>query len=144
MLSNSCKYAIRAILYLAFSSSESHKIGSKIVAENIGVPAPFLAKIFQLLSKEKIIRSVKGPNGGFYLTELELSKNLLDVVKCIDGLGVFENCFLGLPRCSDENPCTVHNLVAPWKRNLRAELETKTIAEFAGDTKKGDSFIFLK
>ena len=144
MLSNSCKYAIRAILYLAFSSSESNKIGSKLVAENIGVPAPFLAKIFQLLSKEKIIRSVKGPNGGFYLTELELSKNLLDVVKCIDGLDVFDHCFLGLPRCSDENPCTVHNLVAPWKRSLRAELETKTIAEFAEDTKKGDSFIFLK
>jgi len=144
MLSNSCKYAIRSILYLAFASSKSNKIGSKIVAKKIDVPAPFLAKIFQLLSKEKIIRSTKGPNGGFYLTDKELSKNLLDVVKCIDGLDFFDNCFLGLPSCSDENPCTIHNLVAPWKRNLKFELETKTIAEFAEHTEKGESFIFLK
>ena len=104
MLSNSCKYAIRAILYLAYNSSKSMKIGSKDIAEKISIPAPFLAKIFQKLSKEKIIRSSKGPHGGFYLTEKEQSKTLIDVVQCIDGLGIFENCFLGLPKCSDGTP----------------------------------------
>ena len=144
MLSNSCKYAIRAILYLAYNSSESRKIGSKIIAENISIPAPFLAKIFQKLSKENIIRSSKGPHGGFYLTEKELSKTLFDVVKCIDGLSIFENCFLGLPKCSDENPCAIHNIVSPCKKHLRQELSGKSIAEIAEETKKGKSFIFLK
>ena len=122
MLSNSCKYAIRAILYLAYHSSKSNKIGSKFIAEKINIPAPFLAKTFQTLSKEKIIRSTKGPNGGFYLTKKELSKNLLEVIDCIDGLGMFDNCFLGLPKCSDENPCTVHNIVAPFKSKLKNDL----------------------
>ena len=144
MLSNSCKYAIRAILYLAYNSSESKKIGSKIIAERLSIPAPFLAKIFQKLSKEKIIRSAKGPHGGFYLTEKELSKSLFDVVKCIDGLSLFENCFLGLPKCSDENPCAIHNIVSPCKKHLRQELSERTIAEIAEETKKGKSFIFLK
>ena len=144
MLSNSCKYAIRAILYLAYNSSKSMKIGSKEIAEKISIPAPFLAKIFQKLSKEKIIRSSKGPHGGFYLTEKELSKTLIDIVQCIDGLGIFENCFLGLPKCSDENPCAIHNIVSPCKSHLREELSSKTIAVIAEETKKGKSFIFLK
>jgi len=144
MLSNSCKYAVRAILYLAYNSSESKKVGSKVIAEKISIPAPFLAKIFQKLSKEKIIRSAKGPHGGFYLTETELSKTLFDVVKCIDGLSLFENCFLGLPKCSDENPCAIHNIVSPCKKHLRHELSDKSIAEIAEETKKGKSFIFLK
>lgn len=144
MLSNSCKYAIRAILYLAYHSSKSNKIGSKFIAEKINIPAPFLAKTFQTLSKEKIIRSTKGPNGGFYLTKKELSKNLLEVIDCIDGLGMFDNCFLGLPKCSDENPCTVHNIVAPFKSKLKNDLSTKSIAEFAIETEKGKSSIFLK
>jgi Rrf2 family protein len=144
MLSNSCKYAIRAILYLAYNSSKSRKISSKFIAEKIDIPAPFIAKIFQKLSKEKIIRSTKGPNGGFYLTEKELSKTLFDVVKCIDGLSIFENCFLGLPKCSDENPCAIHNIVSPCKKHLRQELSDKSIAEIAEETKKGKSFVFLK
>jgi Rrf2 family protein len=144
MLSNSCKYAIRAILFLAYNSSKSEKVGSKVIAERISIPAPFLAKIFQKLSKEKIIRSLKGPHGGFYLTEKELSKTLFDVVKCIDGLSIFENCFLGLPKCSDENPCAIHNIVSPCKEHLRLELSNKSIGEIAEETKKGKSFVFLK
>ena len=144
MLSNSCKYAIRAILYLAYNSSKTEKIGSKIIAEKIHIPAPFLAKIFQKLSKEEFIISSKGPHGGFYLTEKELQRTLLDVIKCIDGLSIFENCFLGLPKCSDDNPCAIHNVVSPCKTKMREELSSKTIAEIAEETKKGKSFIFLK
>ena len=72
MLSNSSKYAIRAVLYLANNSSVEKKLGSKKIAEEIDIPAPFLAKIFQVLSKANIISSTKGPNGGFYLTEKDV------------------------------------------------------------------------
>ncbi len=144
MLSNSCKYAIRAILYLALNGSKSNKIGSKRIAEEMDIPAPFLAKIFQTLSKEKIIKSTKGPNGGFYLTKKELSKTLLDIIECIDGLDIFNNCFLGLPKCSDESPCAIHHIIVPFKRALKEEVFNKTIAEIAEETRKGKSFIFLE
>ncbi len=144
MLSNQSKYAIRAVLYLAVKSSIDNKLSSKNVAEIIEVPAPFLAKIFQTLSKEKIILSVKGPNGGFYLGKKEQSKNLLNIIQCIDGLDSFSSCFIGLPKCSDENPCAIHHVAAPCRDALLLELTERTIAEFAEDTKEGKSFIFLK
>lgn len=144
MLSNSCKYGIRAVLYLAFYSSASKKLSSKNVANFIDVPAPFLAKIFQNLSKHKIILSSKGPSGGFYMTEKETSKNLLDIIECIDGLGIFNDCFLGLPKCSDENPCAIHHIIVPFKKSLKDEILNKTIIEIAEETKKGKTFILLK
>lgn len=144
MLSNQSKYAIRAILYLALNSDEANKIGSKKVAKLIDVPAPFLAKIFQTLTKYKLIKSAKGPNGGFYLTKKELSKNLMEVIECIDGLQSFTSCFIGLPRCSDENPCAIHHVVSPCRKSLIKELTEKNIKEFAEETKKGKTFIFLK
>lgn len=144
MLSNSCKYAIRAVLYLAVNGSESKKTGSVAIAEKLDIPAPFLAKIFQTLSKEKIIRSIKGPNGGFYLTEKEVSKSLLDIVNCIDGLEIFDNCFLGLPKCSDEKPCAIHHIIAPFKKTLKEEVFNKTIYEIAEETKNGKSYLFLE
>ena len=144
MLSNQSKYAIRAVLYLSLNSDVSNKLGSKTIAEHIDVPAPFLAKIFQKLSKAKIISSSKGPNGGFYLSEKEQAHNLLSIIESIDGLDFFNSCLVGLPKCSDENPCAIHHIAAPCRDTIFKELKERTIAEFAEDTKEGKSFIFLK
>lgn len=144
MLSNQSKYAIRAVLYLAVNADVKNKIRSKVIAEQIEIPGPFLAKIFQTLSKAKIISSAKGPNGGFYLKKEEQEKTILDIIECIDGLSRLDECFIGLPKCDDENPCAIHHIIAPFKKELKEELSSKTIAEFAEETKKGKSFIFLK
>ncbi len=144
MLSNSSKYAIRAVLYLAIKTNESRKMGSKEVAEAINIPAPFLAKILQLLSKENVISSTKGPNGGFYLTKNDASNTILDIIDCTEGVEIFKKCFFGLQRCSDENPCAIHYLVAPFKADLLEKIGEKTIADFAKETKEGKSFIFLE
>lgn len=142
MLSNQSKYAIRGVIYLAIYASDAAKLGSKEVAENIQVPVPFLAKIFQHLSKEKLIISSKGPKGGFYLNEDQLSGNLMSIIECIDGHDNFNSCFIGLPKCSDENPCPIHHLAAPYRNQMIETLKNDSIAEFIKDTKKGRSHLF--
>ena len=67
MLSNACKYAIRALLYLAIHTDEATKIGVKKIADEIEVPQPFLSKLLRQLSTNKLISSTKGPGGGFFL-----------------------------------------------------------------------------
>lgn len=142
MLSNQSKYAIRGIIYLAIHSSEHHKLSSKEVGESINVPVPFLAKIFQNLSKEKLIASAKGPRGGFYMSKENLEGNLMRIIECIDGLDAFNSCYIGLPKCSDENPCAIHKMAAPLRNELVMELQNKTILEFAEETKKGKASLF--
>ena len=51
MLSKSCEYAIRAVLYLSIHSDEDKKIGIKIIAEELKIPGQFLNKILQKLVK---------------------------------------------------------------------------------------------
>jgi len=144
MLTNQSKYAVRAVLYLAVYTSIDKKMSSKEVAEKIKVPAPFLAKILQKLVREAIISSTKGPNGGFYLTEKNLSHSMLDIVRVIEGLELLGECFLGLPRCGDDNPCAIHHLVAPFKHTMIEEMGDKTILAYAKETKEGKSFLFLE
>ena len=130
MLSNACQYAIRSVLYLSIHSNIKTRIGVKKVAEELETPQPFLAKLLQQLAKNDLISSIKGPNGGFYLTETDSENSLWDVVKCIDGVDKFENCFLGLSSCSDKNPCPVHFIVSPFKDKLLNDFRDKTIAQF--------------
>ena len=144
MLSNACQYAIRSVLYLSIHSNEKKRIGVKKVAAELETPQPFLAKLLQQLAKSNLISSIKGPNGGFYLTENDSENSLWDIVKCIDGVDKFENCFLGLSSCSDDNPCPVHFIVSPFKDKLLNDFRDKTIAQFTEEIKQTGRVLSLK
>lgn len=143
MLSNSSKYAIKAVLYLAVHSSEVKKIRAKEIAEAINIPSPFLAKILQPLSKRNIISSIKGPAGGFYMTPGNLEIPLLEVVKEIDGLEKLNNCVLGLTACNAEKPCPIHFSIQPLRLKFMKELRENSIASFAEKVKEGEAFLIL-
>lgn len=142
MLSKSGKYALRAVICLATKSNEGNKLSPKEIATNIDVPIPYLATVLKQLSKNGLIESSKGRNGGFYLTEENLNKPLIDVIECIDGLDRFKDCLMGLPNCNNENPCPIHELFAPLRNTLIDDLSTKSIKEFATSVKEGETQLF--
>lgn len=131
MFSKSCQYAIRAIMYLAIHASPEEKLGVDEMAENLSVPKHFLAKILQQLSRNKLISSIKGPNGGFYLSHENRQNKMIDLVKVMEGAQYFDQCILGLPECSSVNPCPLHSEIKKYRINLINTLEKETINEFS-------------
>jgi len=140
MLSNSSKYAVKAVLFLALKSSKEKKIMVKDIYGAINVSEAYLAKLLQELSRHNIISSIRGPKGGFYVTEEELHHSLLDIVKVIDGEKRVDSCVLGISECNVSNPCMLHELVGPSKTNFLKILETTTIYDLIHDIKKTDVF----
>ena len=141
MLTNATKIAIRAMLYLAMFSNETKKFGVKHIAETLQIPKPFLSKLLQKLKKSNIVSSTKGPRGGFYLNKLNAKKSVWDIIVCIDNPERFDHCFLGLAKCSDENPCPVHFTVAPFKKKIMRDFKDKTIVTLANEIKSSDKVI---
>jgi len=135
MLSNSCKYGIRAVIYLALHQSEKNCIGIKEIAGDLGLPTPFLAKILQQLAKQKLLNSIKGPNGGFSLLKKPESITMYDIVKTIDGEELFTNCIIHDSTCMSlsENKkfCAVHDDYEHIRKQLFELFKKKTIAELA-------------
>ena len=141
MLTNATKIAIRATLYLAMFSSETKKLGVKHIAETLEIPQPFLSKLLQKLNKSDIVSSTKGPHGGFYLNKINTKKRVWDIIVCIDNPERFDQCFLGLAECSDDNPCPLHFTVAPFKKKIMCDFKDKTIVQFANEIKSSDKVI---
>lgn len=127
MLSKSAKYGIRAVEFLVNYSNQNQKYRAKEIAEQIEVPEPFLAKILQVLSRSRIISSIKGPNGGFFIKRTDNDKTLWDVVVCIDGRESFRECFLGTPNCDQYNPCSLHDIITEFRNNLINNFKEKRI-----------------
>lgn len=136
MLSKSAKYAIRAVEFLVQNSNQENKFRAQEIAEAIEVPVPFLAKILQALSRNKIISSTKGPHGGFFIKTEECKHSLWDVVVCIDGKAKFEECFLGTPNCDQNNPCSMHDIAVEFRNNLINNLKSEKIHAFKEPNKE--------
>lgn len=127
MFSNSCKYAIRAVLYLATNTNQEKKMKVDDIAEALNIPKHFLAKILMQLTKHQIISSLKGRNGGFYLTKQDRKKTLLNVIEAIDGSSKMRECILGLDNCSDAQPCPYHFAVSEFKSKFYDQLRDESI-----------------
>lgn len=130
MFSKSCEYAIKACIYVAHNKKEGTCIGIKKVAMGIKAPEHFIAKILQQLAAKKILISVKGPNGGYYMTDQQLALPILEIVHAIDGDRLFTTCVLGLENCHAENPCPMHFEYAKVRLSIKHILESNTILDF--------------
>ena len=143
MFSNSSKYAIKAVLYLALNSNEDNKIMVKDIAGPINVPQAYIAKLLQELSRQNIISSTKGPKGGFYLSETDKKQPLERIIYVIDGEKRINSCLLSLENCNEEKPCPLHKMAAPLRAKLLDSLENKTICDLAQDVREGNSYLPL-
>lgn len=142
MFSKSCEYAIRASIFILNQSKKKNRVNVKQVAEQIDSPVAFTAKILQTLSNEDIIKSTKGPTGGYEIEEKKQeSITLADIVVAIDGDSVFCGCGLGLPECNGLRPCPIHEDFKTIRKDLRELLENTPIASLTKSVEEGVAFL---
>lgn len=138
MLSKSAEYALRATIYIALKGSEDNKLGIEEIATAIDSPHSFTAKILQLLTKNnKVVSSVRGPNGGFYLTDSARKLPVRAVLEAVGEYGIITKCVLGLKECSEVRPCPMHEQYRTIKAQLRQMFEKTSIQDLADETGKG-------
>lgn len=133
MLSHTSKYAIRALIYLELYSHPEKKVGIKEISEKLDIPSPFLGKILQVLVKQNFLNSTKGPNGGFYLKRPAIDIALMEVIDAIDGSTSFEICVIRNSACDHDNPCSMHDKMAPLWNEMRRIFATETIADLVSE-----------
>ena len=134
LLSKTCSYGIRAAIYIATQNGKQY-VPIKEIADTLNISFHFLTKILQILTKDGIVESVKGPGGGVGLRRNSTEITILDIIHAIDRDSVFEECVLGLPGCSDENPCPMHSTWGMLRKDLYNMLQNETIADLASQVK---------
>jgi Rrf2 family protein len=128
--SRSAEYAIRAFVNLTQVQEGKYAMVKNIAAQE-DIPAHFLAKILQQLARKGLLRSSKGPTGGFSLRIDPKEIRLLDIVEALDGLAPYQQCASGLSECSDEMPCAMHDSWMALRSRIMDYLGKNTIADLA-------------
>ncbi|HKM44933.1 MAG TPA: Rrf2 family transcriptional regulator [Dysgonamonadaceae bacterium] len=142
MFSKACEYGIKASVYIVEHSLKNEKVSLKDVAKAIGSPEAYTSKILQQLSRSNVIRSEKGPAGGFSIDESKIAEtNLSTIVYAIDGDSIYKECGLGFHECDESKPCVIHNQYKTIRNDLKIMLESTSLIDLSEDINKGLSFL---
>lgn len=140
ILSKSFGYALRGILYIAKMKDEERKVQIDEIATNLSIPKHFLGKIMQQTVKAGLLKSTKGPYGGFFLANETLGTPLIRLVEITDGMDQFKICVLKLKYCDGSNPCPLHYEMENIRKNFLSVFTGTTI----GDLLKNSKSDFIK
>ena len=134
MFSKSCEYGLRSIIYIAQQSVQDSKVSLATISEAVNSPQAFTAKVLQQLTRNNIIKSIKGPYGGFVIEseKMDIIK-LSDVVKVLDGDSIYTSCGLGLNKCNENSPCPLHFKFVEVRNQLKELLEKTTLSMLVHD-----------
>ncbi|MDX1586290.1 MAG: Rrf2 family transcriptional regulator [Balneolaceae bacterium] len=139
MFSASCHYGLQAMFYIALHSTDEKNVDLNRIAEEKNIPKHFLSKILQLLVKDKLLVSMKGPNGGYRLSRPADEITLLEIVEAIDGLDIFDQCGIGFRKCNPDNPCPIHHDYKRIRDRVYKLFEVKTLVSLNEEIEEGNS-----
>ena len=93
-----------ALHSMALLASKPEKIFSvREISSKLHVSEAHLSKVLQRLAKIGLVRSHRGPKGGFVLGKASDKITLLEVYEAIDGPLLSSKCLFNTPICSGEH-----------------------------------------
>ncbi len=141
MLSVTCKTAIKAVVFLASKIDTDNKASIKEIADDINGSEHTVGKLLQKLVKANVIKSSKGPTGGFYINSKQMQIAIIKIIEAIDGDEVFKECGLGLSTCSSKRPCPIHNDYKKVRDQFEQFYKNKTVADLCKTVNNGSGFL---
>jgi Rrf2 family protein len=126
-LSSEGRYALRALLYLAW-------IGERVTAERISaeahVPRRLLARILAKLSHEGLVESEQGRGGGSRLAQPATEITLREAVEAVEGPFGVTRCIMEDRACGEGAPCPLHDAWEEGQQAILQYLGTQSLEDF--------------
>ena len=118
-------YGLRFLVNLALEDGTPKQL--KKVAKEEGISLPYLRKLIIPLEKEGVIKSSKGPGGGFALNRQPNDISLLEVVNALSSNKVMD-CLKKSSSCLRYEDCVVKELLTEVYDKVHVSLKDKTLA----------------
>jgi Rrf2 family protein len=128
-VSRKVDYALRAVIHLANEETIERACTVSEIAERERIPRQFLEKIVQQLIQRGLVRSRRGPHGGYVLGRSAEQVTFRDVIEAVEGpislnvcVGEHADCFL-------LGACGMNRIWREGQRRVMDLFETTTIAD---------------
>ena len=126
LITRNTDYALRALCYIAKQSKS--KVTVEELVKKLGVPQPFMRKILQVLSKNKVLKSFKGFSGGFQLGISARKLFLIKIMRIFQGEIGLNACLLKKNICPNKGKCVLRRKLNSIEAGVIKQLKAINIA----------------
>ncbi|NBX52930.1 MAG: Rrf2 family transcriptional regulator [Proteobacteria bacterium] len=110
ILTTKARYAVMAVIEIA-SQNSSKPISLNEISKSQNISLSYLEQIFVSLRKNNIVKSIKGPGGGYILSKNKSEISVSDIIKAIDEPIKMTRCSIEKQSCnSNKTKCKTHHL----------------------------------
>ncbi|MFO7890051.1 MAG: Rrf2 family transcriptional regulator [bacterium] len=127
-LSTKGRYGTRLMFQLALKYGKGPVL-LKDIADAEGLTTKYLEHIVPLLKSAKLIRSVRGPHGGYQLTKAPDNINLKDILRILEGNTAPVDCVPLPEMCNRSNSCTARNVWCTLDERISDTLQKITLKD---------------
>jgi Rrf2 family iron-sulfur cluster assembly transcriptional regulator len=126
-LSKTTEYALRILTLMA---SDPEKMYSSLyLHDKLNIPKKYLQRLLTDLSKNGLIKSIQGRNGGFVFAKKIEKIFISDIIDAIEGFSKTPSCFFGFEKCALDNPCAMHDVWITSQNDLIKILSTTKLSD---------------
>lgn len=116
--SEAASIALHSMVMVASSEGKTN-VGQ--IAERLNFSKHHVAKVMQRLVKVDVVKSNRGPSGGFQLARPASDINLLEIYEAVEGKMVSYDCPLGYDVCAFEK-CILGTITHDMNNNFKKYL----------------------
>ena len=127
-ISRKMDYALRALTYLA-GRNGVHGCTLNDIAAHTAVSSQFLAKIIEQLAQRGLVRSRRGPGGGYVLARHPSEVSVNDVIEAVEGPVTLNACTGGEVDCALLPACGMTSLWQEAQKRLVEVFSRTTLAD---------------
>lgn len=131
-LSTKGRYGLKAMFELSLNHSKG-PVSIKTIATNQNIPEQYLEQIFSKLRKAKLIKSVRGAQGGYLLTKKASEITVYDVINAVEGPVSISECLESDEICENSNSCVTRGVWEKIKNSIENVMKSITLCDMVND-----------
>ena len=125
------RYAVTAMLDLA-SNNSSRPVTLDMISQRQNISLSYLEQLFAKLRKASLVKSIRGPGGGYLLNVNPIDVTLTEIIEAVDENIDLRRCH-GSKNCLRGKQCLSHHLWCEVSDQIRGFLSSRNLQQVIDD-----------
>lgn len=134
------RFAVTAMLDLAINESQdienSKPVTLAAISERQDISLSYLEQLFSKLRRQGLVKSVRGPGGGYNLAKAYTDISVSEIINAVDEQIDATQCG-GNENCKEDGPCMTHDLWSALNTKILEYLSGVSLADMVASQREG-------
>ena len=137
-ISTKGRYGLRILIDLALHESEKPRL-IRDIAESQQISEKYISRLIVELRRARLVRSVRGANGGYFLAKSPKEITLLEILETMEGTISIVDCVLAPETCPRVSHCSTRNIWEKLNSGIRELMRNITFEEILAASRQDDA-----